>query len=581
MKALLTLRHHFRRHRRKLLAGLVCILLSGAFQIALPVFVRHAIDGLQQHLSMSAIIRYVVLIAGSAALSGVFLYLTRQTIIVVSREIEYDMRNEFIAHVQLLSHRYFQETPTGDIMALATNDINAVRMFVGPAVMYSADTAFTTLLTLALMLSIHPLLTLYALIPLPFISWGVGALGKRIHHQFEDIQAHFGRLTTRAQENLAGMHVVKAYVREEYEIDAFRSLSWQYLKKNLRLARVQSLMMPLLGLLIGISVVVIVWLGGLEVIRGRLTLGELTQLVMYLGMLIWPMIAIGWVVNIIQRAAASAGRLNRMLDIPPEIADGVEIDRGIERIAGAIRFERASFRYSPQGPDVLSDIDLTIPAGTTLALVGYTGTGKSTLVQLLPRLFDLTGGRLLIDGHDVRTIPLAVLRANIGFVTQETFLFSDTIRANIAYGKPDATMEEIVAAAEIAQIHQNIIDFPDGYDTILGERGITLSGGQKQRTSIARAVLRKPAILVLDDALSAVDTRTEEAILERLRGVMRERTSIIISHRISTVKDADMIALLEGGRIVELGRHDELVARGGIYADLHYKQLLASELEEM
>ncbi len=466
-------------------------------------------------------------------------------------------------------------------MALATNDIGAIRMFVGPAVMYSADTAFTALLTLSLMLSIHPLLTLYTLIPLPLISYGVHVLGKKIHHQFDSIQSHYSKLTTKAQENLSGMHVIKAYVREEFEIDEFKSLSWQYLKKNMKLAKVQAFMMPALGLLVGISIVIVVWIGGLEVIAKKLTIGELTQMIMYLGMLIWPMIAVGWVVSIIQRAAASTVRVNRIFNTKPEITNSIETDYSIQSIRGSIAFDRVGFKYNDKSDDVLRDISLDIDEGMTLAIVGYTGSGKSTLVNLIPRLYDVTKGVVYIDNHDVRTIPLSVLRSHIGYVTQETFLFSDTIKANIKYGVDDTTMEEIIDASIISHLHNNVLDFPQQYDTILGERGITLSGGQKQRTSIARAVLRRPAILILDDALSSVDTHTEEEILKRLRTIMKNRTSIIISHRISTVKDADMIIVLDNGVIAEQGTHEELVALGGIYSELNYKQLLAKELEEM
>lgn len=581
MKSLLTLKPYFLKYRRTLALGLIFILLSTVFQILAPLFVRYAIDDLQAKLSTSSLLTYAAMITAVAALSGLFLYLTRQTIIVVSRRVEYDLRNDFLRRIQKLSLRYFQHTPTGDIMALATNDINAIRMFVGPAVMYSADTAFTSLITLAMMFSIHPLLTLYALIPLPLISYGVNVLGKKIHDRFEDIQSHYSKLTMTAQENLSGMHVVKAYVREAHEVEKFRSLSRQYVTKNLWLAKVQAFMMPALALLVGISIVVVVWIGGLEVIAKRLSLGELTQLIMYLGMLIWPMIAIGWVINIIQRAAASSARVNRMLALEPEIEDSEATDRTITTLRGDITFENVSMTFDERTGRVLSNVSLDIPHGSTLAIVGHTGAGKSTLVNLLPRLFDATEGKVCIDGRDVRTIPLATLRECIGFVTQETFLFSDTIEHNIAYGVDAYTMGDVHAAASIAQLEKDVEYFPRQYSTLLGERGITLSGGQKQRTSIARALMRNPTILILDDALSAVDTHTEEEILTRLRSFMKERTSIIISHRVSTVKEADCIIVLANGAIAERGTHDELVARGGIYAELHYKQLLASEIEAM
>jgi ATP-binding cassette subfamily B protein len=466
-------------------------------------------------------------------------------------------------------------------MAHATNDIGAVRNCLGPGIMYPSDTLMTFTMVLAIMLSTDWQLTLLALVPLPFVSVAVYYLGKVVHKKFQERQEQYGKLTTRAQENLSGIRVVKAYVREAYETRLFRELSWDYLKKNLVLARVQSIMWPAMFLLVGFSLVITLYVGGLRVINGALTVGTLTAFFGYLLMLIWPMIAFGWVINILQQGAASMARLSKIMDTVPEIRDTELTDHRITVLDGEIEFRNVTFRHKEASSDTLKNINLQIPRGTTLAVVGYTGSGKSTFVNLIPRLYDVSEGQLLIDGKDVRTIPLEILRSNIGYVPQETFLFSDSIMENISYGTDNGTEEHVKAAAEISQIVRDVQEFPQEFKTMVGERGITLSGGQKQRTSIARAVMRKPTILLLDDALSAVDTYTEEEILKRLRSVMKERTSIIIGHRISTVKDADQIVVLHEGQIAEQGTHDELVELGGIYAELHRKQLLEEELEQL
>jgi ATP-binding cassette subfamily B protein len=560
--------------------------MSNLFNVALPLFVGRAIDqlktGLQTGvLDTGGVLTYAFLVVGFSLVAGIFTFLTRQTIIVVSRHVEFDLRNDFLSHIQKLSLAYFQTTPTGELMALATNDISAVRNALGPGIMYPTDTLMTFVMVLGVMLYADWQLTLLALIPLPFVSLAVYRLGKLVHKKFEERQAQYSALTTRAQENLSGIRVIKTYVREEHETALFRDMSWDYLKKNLVLARVQSIMWPLMFLLIGFSLVITLYYGGSRVMDGRLTIGTLTAFFGYQVMLIWPMIAFGWVINQLQQGAASMARLSRILDTEPEIKDTGVTDEGITSVKGTIEFRNVTFRHAGAEQPALRAISLTIPAGRTLAIVGYTGSGKSTMVNLIPRLYDVTEGELLIDGVDVRKIPLKVLRGAIGYVPQETFLFSESIADNIAYGTDAGTVADVNEAAEIARIAHDIADFPKGYETFLGERGITLSGGQKQRTSIARAVMRKPAILILDDALSAVDTYTEEGILSRLRGVMKGRSSIIISHRISTVKDADSIVVLDGGAIREQGTHDELVALGGIYAELHRKQLLEEELEQL
>lgn len=586
MKPLLRLKPYLAKYKTTLIWGLITVVMSNLFTVAQPLFVGRAIDSLKvsletRQVDASGLLLYAGLIVGFSLVAGFFTFLTRQTIIVISRRVEYDLRNDFLSHIQKLSLSYFQNTPTGDLMAHATNDISAVRNSLGPGIMYPTDTMMTFTMVLSVMLYKDWELTLLALIPLPFVSYAVYYLGKIVHLKFEERQEQFSKLTTRAQENLSGIRVVKAYVREAYEIGLFRSMSWDYLKKNLVLARVQSIMWPLMFLLVGFSLIITLYFGGVRVIEGQLSIGSLTAFFGYLIMLIWPMIAFGWVINILQQGAASMSRLAKIFDTVPDVRDTETTDRSVSVLEGEIEFRGVTFQHKNASRPSLENISLKVPKGSILAIVGYTGSGKSTMVNLIPRLYDVTDGELLIDGVNVKSIPLHVLRSHIGYVPQETFLFSDSILENISYGTDDGTEAHVREASEISQILKDVVDFPQQFSTMLGERGITLSGGQKQRTSIARAVMRKPKILILDDALSAVDTYTEEEILKRLRSVMRGRTGIIISHRISTVKEADQIVVLNDGRIAERGTHDDLVEKRGIYAELYRKQLLEEELDHL
>jgi ATP-binding cassette, subfamily B, multidrug efflux pump len=581
MKNLFTLKKYFLRYKKKLAWGIVFIILSNIGAVYIPLLLKDAINSFNANVTVQQLFNYGILIVATSIFAGIFRFFIRQTIIVVSREIEYDLREDFWAHIQRLPLRYFQNNSTGNIMAHATNDINAVRMFLGPAVMYSMDTTIRLSMVIVLMLSLNVSLTIYTLLPLPLLSFMVYKIGKKIHERFTKIQEKFAELTTKAQENFSGIRVIKSYVREENEIESFKEMSRDYLEKNMKMVKVQAMLMPILFLITGLSLIIVVLIGGGKIISGSMNLGELTAFIFYLGILIWPMIAFGWVVNIVQQGEASMKRLNRIFHEPYEIEDTEETDDNITSLRGEIELRNVSFKYGEHHPYVFKNINLKIPEGSTIAVMGYTGSGKTTLINLIPRLYDTSEGELLIGGKNVKKIPLDVLRRNIGYVQQEPFLFSDTLVNNISYGVREINLEKVKDVSRIANFDKDVESFPHGYDTISGERGITLSGGQKQRATLARALATDPEILILDDSFSSVDTNTEEEILKSLKSFMKGRTSIIISHRISTVKDADKIIILSEGKIAEEGTHDELVALNGIYADLHYKQLLEKELEEL
>jgi ATP-binding cassette subfamily B protein len=587
MSALRSIYPYLLKYKSRLVWGLISITISNVFSVAIPRYIGTTIDRLAHStpgappVTPEFLLKQGLIIVGLSIGSGVFLFLTRQTIIVLSRLVEYDLRNDFLSHVQSLSMGWFNTTPTGDIMALATNDIAAVREFAGPGLMYTANTITTFAFALTMMLTLSVKITLLALIPLPLVSYSVYWLGKRIHSLFSGVQAQYADLTSHAQENMSGVRVVRAYVREAYSLSNFSALSELYKVRNMKLVKTQALMMPGMMALIGLSQLIVLGVGGLEVLAGRSTIGDITQFFAYISQLIWPVIAVGWVTNLVQRGAASMARLNRIFDITPEVGDDERTDRSMVSIDGDIEFRDVTFRYRPELPDVLENVSFTVKAGSTLAIIGTTGAGKTTIVNLIARLYEVTSGEILIDGRPISQIPVELLRSSIGAVTQETFLFSDTIAGNIRFGRRDASQEEVEEAARIAQLYDNVERFPKKFETIVGERGITLSGGQKQRTSIARAVLRAPKILILDDALSAVDTETEEQILTGLRRVMRQRTSILIAHRISTVKDADQIIVMDHGEIVERGTHQELIDLHGEYARIYERQLLEAELESL
>ena len=566
------------RYRSGLAWGIACVALSNVVQLAQPQVLRYAIDDLYAGVTAEKLGRYALYVLAIAALAGILRFGMRHWVIGISRRLEFDLRNELFAHLQRMPLQWFQHRRTGEIMSIATNDMAAVRMMLGPGVMYTVNTLTVGILSVSFMVAISPRLAFYSLLPLPLVSLSVWWFGDRIHRRFERVQERMAELSAHVQENLAGLRVVRAFGVEGRETRRFETLSEDYREGHLGLITISGVFQPSLAFWSGVGALLAIWIGGREVIRGHITLGQFVAFTVYLGMLNWPMVALGWVINIFQRGMASYRRIRELLSEPPAIESRPAAVRPARAARGELEFRDLTYHYPGTTRPVLSHVSFHVPPGTTVALVGRTGSGKSTVLALPSRVFDPPPGTVFVDGHDVRDLDLAWLRQQIASVPQDPFLFSATVAANIAYGVPAEDAAAIERAAQVAHLSGDVAAFSAGFATRIGERGITLSGGQRQRTAIARAVLRDAPILLLDDCLSSVDTQTEEAILDGLRGEMRRRTTLIVSHRVSTVREADLILVFEHGAIVERGRHAELLARGGPYAALHRAQQLEEEI---
>src|SRR5579875_1868912 len=565
------------KYKKRYVVGFAALIVTQVVGVTIPLVIKDVFDALTSNVTLHRLAVLSVLLLGIAAAKAIFQFWMRWILIGISRDVEYDLRNDLFKHLMKQDAQYYNEHRTGDLMARLTNDLNAVRNIVGPGIMYSANTVVTGIATITLMAHLDMHLTLLALAPLPLASVAVKFFGQQIHERFEKIQAMYSELTEKVRENISGVRLVRAFRQEEAEMREFDRMNQLYVEKNKGLIWISSFLWPALALLFAASFLLIMVVGGEHVLSGRITIGTFAAFNVYLMYLIWPIIALGWVTNIIQRGLASLGRLWTIFASQPAIDDQYVPKEPVRSLKGEIEFRNLTFSYN--GFPILKNIDLHIPAGRTVAIVGATGSGKTTLAALVPRLYDAPDGTVLVDGIPVKQIPLRVLRSHIGFVPQETFLFSDTIRENVRFGAPGASDAEVERAAEVSNILPEILGFPKGFDSMVGERGLTLSGGQKQRVAISRAIIRDPRILILDDALSSVDTYTEEKILQQLTRVMAGRTTILISHRVSTIRNADEIVVLHDGTIVERGSHEELLAMNGHYAELYNKQMIEESLE--
>jgi ATP-binding cassette, subfamily B, multidrug efflux pump len=579
MKNLLSLKPYLLRYKKNLWSGFFFIILTNLLAVIAPKYIGLAIDTMNRHFKLSDVLRDTGFYFLLSLLSGYFLFLVRQNIIVASRHIEYDLKNDYYQHLQKLPRRFYNTTSTGDLISRGTNDLNAIREFLGPGIMYSFNTFFRLLFALIAMIAISPKLTLFALLPAPVLSYSVYKIGSSMQKRSKSIQESYAGITNLVQENLSGIRVVKSYTRESFEINRFEILNKEYYRKNLSLGKLQALFFAFLTSMTAFSLLPVVWVGGINVINGSMTVGDIAQFIVYVSMLSWPIISIGWVTSIVQRASSAQVRLNEIFSAKPDIAEKENDMAAEEDFNGSLSFRNVRFHYPGQEKNaILKNITLDIAAGSKVAIVGATGSGKTTLVNLIPRLYETIEGSILLDGRDIRSFPLKTLRELIGFVPQVNFLFSDTIANNINWGSRDEDADAVIDASRIAMLYDDVEDFPDGFETMLGEKGINLSGGQKQRACIARAIAWKPRLLVLDDALSAVDTDTEARIFEALLQKLPDTTILLISHRISTVKNCDRIVVLKEGEIVESGTHEELLAEHHLYAELYNQQLLEEEI---
>jgi ATP-binding cassette, subfamily B, multidrug efflux pump len=579
------LRGYLAAHRRAYWLGILCILATNAFGLAIPWVMRGAFDRLEKGAAgPGAMLPYVTRLVLLAAASGIFLYLMRKIVIGASRQVEYRLRSDFLGRLQTLSLSFFQRQRTGDLMARASNDLNAVRDVLGPGIMYALNTVTTVVASLVLMIRLDPLLALYTLLPFPIITFLIRNFSMEMHRRSRVVQDQYGTLSSTLQEDLAGIRVIQSYAQEPYEARHFEAMSREYMYLGMRLIRYRALVFGTMGSLIGLLTLILLWLGGIRVIRESIGLGEFVAFMGYLGILTWPFIALGWVLGMVQRGEAAMARILEIWRELPEIADP-QAPTVVQPhdMKGRIIFDHVCFRYGATGedPDVLKGISEAIEPGATVAIIGRTGSGKSTLVSLIPRLYDPTEGAVRLDGVDVRNLPLSFLRSSIGVVPQESFLFSDTLRANLRFGKPDASDADLMRALDLARFLSDLEGFPRGLDTLIGERGLTLSGGQRQRVSFARAILADPAVLILDDAFSSVDKLTESELLDSLDSIRSGRTTILIAHRISTVRTADRILVLHQGAIAESGTHEELLRLRGLYAGMERRQRLAEEIEHV